>query len=91
MFSDSNTVKLRTNVEKDHNPFPMKVLEQCWLLWSIILNPNLTIWWDFSTIYTSFVFPAAYFKSMNTVRTFHYFYFLFFSCLNANKYMMTGE
>lgn len=78
MFSDSNNIRLCTNVEKGYNPFPMKVLEQCWLLLSIILNQNLAILWDFSTIYTSFVFPAVYFKSMNTVRIFHYYFGVFF-------------
>lgn len=36
----------------------------------------------FSTIYTSFLFPAAYFKSMNTVRLFHYYlgFFYLFEC-----------
>lgn len=68
-----NTVKLRTNVEKGYNSFNLKVLEQCWLLLSIILNPNLSFLWDFSTIYTGFVLPAAYFKSMNTVKIFHYY------------------
>lgn len=72
-----NTVKLCTNVEKGYNSLPLKVLEQCWLRLSIILNPNLTILWEFSTIYTGFVFPAAYFKSMKTVRIFHY-YLVFF-------------
>lgn len=87
MFSDSNTVKLRTNVEKGYNSFPRKVLEQCWLLLSIILNPNLTILWDFSTIYTGFVFPAAW----TLLEYFTIIWGFYFSCLNANKYMMTGE
>lgn len=87
MFSDSNTVKLHTNVEKGYNSFPRKVLEQCWLLLSIILNPNLTILGDFSTIYTGFVFPAAW----TLLEYFTIICGFYFSCLNANKYMMTGE